>query len=287
MAITADGVHPAMRVPDASLAGMLRALAHHRRLIVQLAARDVLGRYRGSFLGLGWSLVTPLLLLVVYTFVFAVVFGARWGSQTQVPVGGHAGFAVVLFAGLVLFNLFGEGFNRAPGLILANTNYVKRVVFPLEILPAAALLAALFHMAIALLAWAALAVFVLHGLPLTGLLLPLVLVPLLLGTLGVMWALASLGVYARDISQMTGIASTVLLFLSPIFYPLSAVPEPYRAVMAANPLSVLIEAGRDLLIFGRAPDWIGLGLCWIGSLVLAWAGWWWFQKTRTGFADVL
>lgn len=287
MAAGDGGVHPAMRVPDASPRGMLRALLAHRRLIVQLAVRDVLGRYRGSFLGLGWSLVTPLLLLAVYTFVFAVVFGARWGGPAQVPVGGHAGFAIVLFAGLVLFNLFAEGFNRAPGLILANVNYVKRVVFPLEVLPVAALLAALFHMAVALLAWAVLAMFVLHGLPLTALLLPLVLAPLLLGTLGVMWALASLGVYARDIGQLTGIASTVLLFLSPIFYPLAAVPEPYRALMAANPLSVLVEAGRDVLIFGHAPGWLALGLCWIGSAVLAWLGWWWFQKTRTGFADVV
>ncbi|MBS0455866.1 MAG: ABC transporter permease [Proteobacteria bacterium] len=272
---------------DTSPAGMLRALVAHRRLIWQLARRDVQGRYRGSILGLAWSLVTPLLLLAVYTFVFAVVFGARWAGPGQVPAGGHAGFAVIAFAGLVLFNLFAEGFNRAPGLILGNVNFVKRVVFPLEVLPVVALLAALFHVCVALLAWAALAIFVLHGLPATALLLPLVLAPLLLGTLGLMWVLASLGVYARDIGQVTGIVATVLLFLSPIFYPLAAVPEPYRTLMAVNPLSVLVEAARAVLIFGNAPDWIALAWCWIGGFALACAGWWWFQKTRAGFADVL
>jgi lipopolysaccharide transport system permease protein len=244
----------------------------------------VLGRYQGSFFGVAWSLVTPLLMLAVYTFVFSVVFGARWGGAQQ---GGRLTFAVVLFAGLLVFNLFGEAINRAPSLILVNANYVKRVVFPLEVLPVVALLAALFHMLIALLAWAAIAVFALHGLPWTVVLLPLVLAPLLVGTLGLTWILSSLGVYARDIGQVTSILTTVLMFLSPIFFPVSAVPERFRAVMLANPMGFLIESARGVLIWGTMPDWGMLALLWLGAGSLAWFGWWWFQKTRTGFADVL
>lgn len=277
--------HAAMATPDASPRGMVRSLFVHRRLIWQLARRDVLGRYRGSFLGLAWSLVTPLLMLAVYTFVFAVIFGSHWNADAI--AGSRLDYALILFAGLLPFNLFAEGFNRAPTLILGNANYVKRVVFPLEVLPVAALLAALFHMLIALLAWAVLAMFVLHGLPLTLVLLPLALAPLLLGTLGAMWALASLGVYVRDIGQLTAIIVTVLLFVSAIFYPLISVPEPYRGWMALNPMSAVIEATRALLVFGRMPDWPALALCWLGGIAAACAGWWWFQKTRTGFADVL
>ncbi|MEO5595580.1 MAG: ABC transporter permease [Lysobacteraceae bacterium] len=277
--------HPAAPKLDASASGMLRALFLHRRLVMQLVRRDILGRYQGSFFGVAWSLVTPLLMLTVYTFVFSVVFGARWGSVSE--QGGKLAFAVVLFAGLLVFNLFGETINRAPGLILANANYVKRVIFPLEVLPLVALLASLFHAAIALLAWAAIAIFVLHGLPWTIVLLPLVLVPLLLGTLGVSWMLASLGVYARDIGQVTSILTMALLFLSPIFFPLSAVPERFRAVVMLNPMSFIIESARGVLIDGHPPDWLILGGFWIGGALIAWLGWWWFQKTREGFADVI
>jgi len=280
----ASTMHPTLARQDASPAGMLRALFVQRRLILQLARRDVLGRYRGSFLGVAWSLITPLVMLGVYTFVFSVVFGTRWPGVLQ---GGRAGFAVVLFAGLAVFNLFAETVNRAPGLILANANYVKRVVFPLEILPVVALLAALFHALVALLAWAAVAVVVLHGLPWTVVLFPLVLAPLLLGTLGLSWMLASLGVYARDIGQVTTVLTTVLLFVSAIFFPVEAVPGRFRALVLANPMSLVVESSRDVLIWGRAPDWTLLALLWIGAGVLASAGWWWFQKTRKGFADVL
>ncbi len=276
--------HPAAPQLDASPVGMLRALALHRRLIVQLVRRDVLGRYQGSFIGVAWSLVTPLLMLAVYTFVFSVVFGARWGGAQH---GGRLVFAVVLFAGMLVFNLFGETINRAPGLILANANYVKRVIFPLEILPVVALLTSLFHALVALLAWAAIAVFVFGGLPWTIVLLPLVLAPLLLGTLGLSWVLASLGVYARDIGQVTAILTMALLFLSPIFFPLTAVPPKFRAIVMLNPMSFIVESARDVLIWGRLPSMPLLALFWLGGALLAWIGWWWFQKTRTGFADVL
>jgi lipopolysaccharide transport system permease protein len=284
IANTTGMMHPTLPQRDASPIGMLRALVAHRRLILQLARRDVLGRYRGSFLGVAWSLITPLLMLAVYTFVFSVVFGTRWQGA---PQGGQTGFAVVLFAGLLVFNLFAEAVNRAPGLILANANYVKRVVFPLEILPVVALLAALFHAMVALLAWAAVAIVVLHGLPWTALLFPVVLTPLLLGTLGLTWILASLGVYARDIGQVTTVLTTALLFVSAVFFPVSAVPARFRPLVMANPMSFIVESARNLLVWGRAPDWTELGLLWIAACLAAWAGWWWFQKTRTGFADVL
>jgi lipopolysaccharide transport system permease protein len=256
----------------------------HRRLIGQLVRRDVLGRYQGSFFGVGWTLVTPLLMLGVYTFVFSVVFRSRWGVSQH---GGRMEYAVVLFAGMLIFSLFGETINRAPTLILANANYVKRVVFPLEVLPVVALLTALFHALVALLAWAAIAIFVLGGLPWTIILLPLTLAPLLLGTLGAAWILSSLGVYARDIGQVTAILTTALMFLSPIFFPLTSVPPAFRTLVMANPMSFIIESSRAVLILGKLPDWGTLAGFWIGSTALASVGWWVFQKTRTGFADVI
>lgn len=263
---------------------LLRPLWRHRSLIVQLARRDVVGRYRGSALGLLWSLFHPVLMLVVYTFVFSVIFKARWGEG-----GGESKveFAIILFTGLVVFSLFSECMNRAPSLVVNNVNYVKRVVFPLEILPVVAFLSALFHFAVSL---AVLLVFVLgvqHALHWTVLLLPLVMLPLVLLTLGLSWMLASLGVYLRDVGPSVGVVIAVLMFMSPIFYPVSAVPEEFRPWLRLNPLTPVIEQAREVAIFGRAPDWWTIAkMTFVGALV-AWMGLAWFQRTRAGFADVL
>jgi homopolymeric O-antigen transport system permease protein len=256
----------------------------HRSLIWQMGKRDVIGRYRGSFLGLAWSFFHPLLMLFIYTFVFSVVFKARWGigednSKTQ--------FAIVLFVGLIVHSLFSECINRAPALIISNKNYVKKVVFPLEILPLVALSSALFHTLVSL-AVLLVAILVLNFfIPWTAVLVPLVLFPLIVMTVGVAWFLAATGVFIRDIGQITGIITTVMLFLAPVFYPLSALPERYRSFLFINPLTFIIEETRQVLIFGNMPDWsawcIYLGV----SLLIAWMGFWWFQKTRKGFADVL
>jgi lipopolysaccharide transport system permease protein len=256
---------------------------NHRQLIWQMAQREIIGRYRGSVMGLLWSFFNPILMLAVYTFVFSVVFKARWGegntSKTE--------FAVVLFAGLIVYSLFSECLNRAPSLILNNVNFVKKVVFPLEILPWIAMGSTLFHMAInimVLLIFFAVINFYLNW---TVIFLPLVLLPLVVLTMGLSWFLASMGVFLRDVGQTIGIITTAMMFLSPIFYPVSALPEDLRPLLQLNPLTFIIEQARDVLVWGRSPEWMGLALYFMVSIVVAWLGLVWFQKTRKGFADVL
>lgn len=264
----------------------LAGLWARRGLVAQLVRREVVGRYRGSFLGLLWSFVTPVLMLAVYTFVFSLVFKARWTPGADDSHDQYE-FALVLFAGLIVFNLFAECISRAPGLILSNVNYVKKVIFPLEILPVVSMGSALFHAAISLAVLLAFLLLLGKSLPATLLLLPLILLPLLLLTLGLSWLLASVGVFIRDVSQFVGMLVTVLMFMSPIFYPASALPEEVREWLFLNPLTFVIEQTRDVLIWGRAPDWRNLALYYGAAIATAWGGLWWFQKTRKGFADVL
>jgi lipopolysaccharide transport system permease protein len=269
---------------SASPREMVASFWGHRQLIRNLVQREVLGRYKGSVLGIFWSLITPIFMLVVYTFVFSVVFKARWGTG-----GGNSKteFALVLFAGLMVFNLFAECISKAPGLILANTNYVKKVIFPLEILPWVSMGSALFHFSVSLCVWL-LAYLLLFGLPhLHIFLLPLVLGPLVLFVMGLSWALASLGVYLRDVGQIIGMLITVLMFLTPIFYPASALPPAYQPLVFLNPLTAPIEMTRDLMYWGKLPSLNLLALYATGALGFALLGFTWFQKTRKGFADVL
>lgn len=269
---------------SASVRKLSTSLWLNRTLIFQMVRREVIGRYRGSVLGLAWSFFHPILMLAVYTFVFSVVFKARWGlgeeeSRTQ--------FAVVLFAGLIVYNLFAETANRAPHMIVSNANFVKKVVFPLEILPAVAMGTALFQSLVSLAVLLA-ALFLLNGfLHWTVLLSPLVLLPLVAATLGFAWALASLGVFLRDVGHIIGIVTTILLFVSPIFYPVSALPKAFRPWILLNPLTFIIEQARAVLIWGQPPDWLGLGIYGASAIIVAWLGFAWFQKTRKGFADVL
>jgi lipopolysaccharide transport system permease protein len=194
---------------------------------------------------------------------------------------------LILFAGLLVFNFFSECVNRAPGLILANTSYVKKVIFPLEILPVVTLGAALFHCGVSALVWF-LFYMILFGVPpLTALLFPVVLLPLIFLTVGVSWLLASLGVYLRDVAQVVGVATTILLFLSPIFYPISALPENFQTLLLFNPLTHVIEQTRAVLFFGKLPNWTMYFISLTGGVVVAWLGYAWFQKTRKGFADVI
>ena len=259
------------------------SLWRHRELIISLVQRDIIGRYRGSALGIVWSFVHPMFMLAVYTFVFSVVFQARGGSGND----SKAEFALVLFAGLIVFNLFAECINRAPSLITSNVNYVKRVVFPLEILPWVALGSALFHGLMSIVVWIVFYI-ILFGLPnLSILLLPAAVLPLVLLTMGFSWFFAALGVYVRDISQITTIMTTVLMFLSPIFYPASALPQNFQPVLLLNPLAPALEQIRGVLMWGEIPSPHLWGLYLLATSVVAYLGFAWFQKTRRGFADVL
>lgn len=262
---------------------LIANLWRYRDLIVQLTRRDVLGRYRGSVLGITWSFFNPLFMLAVYTIVFSGVFGAKWG------VGGDskAAFAIMLFAGMIVHGLFAEMLNRAPGLIFANMNYVKKVVFPLHILPIVVTGSAFFHTLISLTVLL-LAFYAFNGhLPWTSVFIPLILLPLIILTLGLSWVLASIGVFVRDVQQAIGMITTALMFLSPVFYPISAVPARFRPFMLANPTTFIIEQVRAVLVYGKQPDWLGLGIYAVAALIIAWLGYLWFQKTRGAFADIV
>jgi lipopolysaccharide transport system permease protein len=267
-------------------AGPLRLAASlwkNRSLIAQMTKREVIGRYRGSVMGLAWSFFNPVLMLAVYTFVFSEIFSARWvGVDT-----GKGGFAILLFVGMIVHGLFAECANRAPSLVMSNSNYVKKVVFPLEILPVITLGSALFHSCISLVVLLIAQVLIAHTMFWTALLFPLILVPLILGTLGISWFLASLGVYLRDVGHVITVLTTVLLFLSPVLYPVAALPEVYRPWLQMNPLTYIIEESRSVLLFGNMPHWGSLGIASLIGLVFAVMGFWFFQKTRKGFADVI
>lgn len=262
---------------------LMRSLVINRRLVSSLIRREVLGRYRGSIMGLFWSFFNPVLMLTVYTFVFSVVFKARWqgGSDSRVE------FALVLFTGLLVFNLFSEAVNRAPNLVLGNANYVKKVIFPLEVLPVVSLGAAAFHLCVSLLVWLGFYLIFFQVPSVTILALPVVLLPLLLLTLGVSWFLASLGVYLRDVGQFIGILTTILMFLSPVFYPVGALPQEYQHMMHLSPLTYVVEETRNVMIWNKGVDWSNWSFWTSFSALVAWLGFAWFQKTRKGFPDVL
>ncbi len=276
-------INPHASQPISPLA-LCKSLWNNRQLIQQMIKREVIGRYKGSVMGLTWSFFNPVFMLTVYTFVFSVIFKSRWSDHGDES---KAMFAVVLFVGMLVHGLFSELLNRAPTLILSNVNYVKKIVFPLEVLPVIALGASLFHCFISLIVLlVVLAVF--NGyVYITALYIPFVLLPLIILSMGFAWILASLGVFLRDVGQVIGIITTVLMFLSPVFFPISAMPEAFRSWLILNPLTFIIEQAREVLIWGRGPDWIGLGVYTLVALFVGWMGYAWFQKTRKGFSDVL
>jgi len=223
-------------------------------------------------------------MLGVYTFVFSVVFRARWaGTATE----NRADVAVILFAGMLVHGLFAECANRAPTLILTNPNLVKKVVFPLDVLPWVVMGSALFNACAGLVVLLGFSFFKSLSLPATALFIPVIFVPLVLVTMGISWFLAATGVFLRDLAQAMTFVTSVLLFLSPVFYPASALPASYQPLLLLNPLTFIIEQARNVLIWGVAPYWTGLLVYTCISLGVAYAGFWWFQKARRGFADVL
>jgi lipopolysaccharide transport system permease protein len=260
-----------------------RLARQHRQLLMQLCWREVQARYRGSWLGVVWSLLNPLLMLALYTFVFSVVFQARWNEADA----GKLDFALSLFAGLIVFNLFAETINTAPTLVLGNVNYVKRVVFPLESLPLARFLSCLVQAGFSL-AILIVAQWIYRGAaPWTLLLLPLALLPAALVTLGLAYFLASLGVFVRDIGNLVGVACTALLFLSPVMYPLSKLPAEIQPVLAFNPLAPIVDNFRRVTLEGQMPDWGSWAAVTLFGLLLFWGGLTWFVKSKNAFADVL
>lgn len=263
----------------------LRMVYQHRYLIVQMTKREIAGRYRGSVLGFAWSFLNPLLMLVVYTFVFSVVFKARWDVTAMEE--SRVDFALTLFSGLIIFNLFAEIVNRAPGLILSNVNYVKKVIFPLEILPLVSIGGVSFHALVSLLVLIAAQLLLKGAVPWSVIYIPVIVLPLLIASAGISWFLAALTVYIRDVAHITSVFTTVLMFLSAVFFPISALPEKYQLYLRLNPIAAIVNESRNAIIFGVPPDWMLLGIALLLGLVLVVAGYIWFQKARKGFADVL
>ncbi|AZO25102.1 ABC transporter permease [Mesorhizobium sp. M1E.F.Ca.ET.045.02.1.1] len=257
-------------------------------LTISLIRREVVGRYRGSAFGLFWSLLNPLFMLAVYTFVFGFVMKSRWQMPDQQNAQHSTGeFAVILFCGLIVYQFFAEVVSLAPGLVVANASYVKKVVFPIQILPAVSAGAALFHAGVSLMVLLVFAYIVFGHIPFTVVLAPVMFAPLIVMVLGIAWALASIGVYFRDMGQIVAPLVTATLFLSPVFFQRTSLPIWLQPWLSLNPLAVPVESFRNVVIFGVQPDWTSLGNYSVVAIAVAFIGYQFFQKTRKGFADVL
>ena len=222
-------------------------------------------------------------MLVAYSFVFNVIFKARWAGTDE----GDGTFVLMLYAGMLVHGLVAECLIRSPGLIIATPSYVKKIVFPLEVVPLVCVAVALFNLCtgIGLLLIAKIAI--MHSVSWVNIWALPVLLPIMLITLGITYLFSALGVYLRDLSQLTTSLAMILLFFSPVFYPVSSVPQKYRVFFEWSPLTSTIENMRKVFLFNQLPDFAALSVSMIVSLILCWAGYFTFQRMRMGFADVL
>ncbi len=264
---------------------MINNLWRHRELIRELTKRELRQRYRGSFLGLLWPVIVPLVMLAIYTFVFGYVFKASWQTNDQ-PTS-PIDYALILFTGLTAFNVFSEVVNRSSTLIVSIPNYVKKVVFPLEIYPvvivSAAITISLVNIVLLLIGNFLLT----HTFSKTIFLLPLAYLPLIFLCLGLGWILASLGVFIRDLAQAMPVITSMVFFISPIVYSFEAVPAPFKVILRLNPLTVIVEGFRQVVLWGGPLPWFGWGIWTVLTLVLAYVGYLWFMGTKKGFSDVI
>lgn len=262
---------------------MIKTIIKNRYLLGQLTKKDIELKYKDSVLGMLWSVIVPILMIVIYTFVFSVVFKPQWISET----GNKFEFSLIMYCGLVSFNMLSDVMGRSSGLIAANVNYVKKVIFPLELLPVMVTLTALFNSCISLV------VLVLAKLILTQSIsptLPLVIVtyiPLIIFTVGVSLILSAVSVYLKDIASVISVIITVLMYISPVFFSLESVPEKYRIICQINPMTYIIENFRNVVLYGLLPDWRYLLISLISAIVMAWLGSSIFRRAKEGFADVL
>ena len=275
MALTAQTAHRKVWQP-------LWELPARADLILSFAKRDLLGRYKGSALGIAWAVLTPVVMIAIFTFIFAGIFGARFGVGDS-----HWDYALYLFCGLLPWSMFQETVQQSSNTIVTNANLVKRVVFPLETLPAAQALAALGNQLFATIALLLATIVIRQNLQLTALWLPVLLIPQLLLTLGAAWLIASLGVFLRDIAQGITLLLMAWMYLTPIIYPESMVPERFRWFIAVNPFTALVRSYRRVFLDGLAPDWRGLLYFTVVAVVVFIFGYWWFARTRKNFADVI
>jgi len=275
MSLTAQTAHRRIWQP-------LWELPARADLILSFARRDLVGRYKGSALGIAWAVLTPVVMIAIFTFIFAGIFGARFGASDS-----HWDYALYLFCGLLPWSMFQESVQQSANTIVAHANLVKRVVFPLETLPAAQAFAALGSQLFATVALLIAIVVIRQNLQLTALWLPLLLIPQLLFALGAAWLIASLGVFLRDIAQGITLLLMAWMYLTPIIYPESIVPARFRWFIDVNPFTPLVRSYRRIFLDGLAPDWRGLAYFTAVALIVFVFGYWWFARTRKNFADVI
>lgn len=261
-----------------------QSLWRNRDLIRQFTVRNILSYYRGTYLGILWSFFSPLFLLAIYSFVFGVVFnaGEAFGAADNVAV-----FPLALFCGMIVFGLFSDCAVRSPALVLANPNYVKKVVFPLEILPVATFGSSLFHACISFLVFLLGYVLFIGTPPWTAILLPVIMAPLFAFCLGVAWFLAALGVFIRDMDYAISIVVQFLFFASAIFFPISAVPGRFQIFVKLNPIALIVEQTRQVLMWGHVPNWMWLCAAGIVSVGVMLLGSIFFMSSKHAFADVV
>ncbi len=257
-------------------------IREHAGLIRSMVRRDLTSRYKGSFMGLAWAIITPAVLIVIFTLIFSGIFQARFGTE-----GGHFSFALYLFCGLLPWIAFSDGIQRSTTSMIDNVNLVKRVVFPIEALPVNLALSGIVQQLLGTVVLLLAALYLMHGPSATILLLPVLLIPQLMATLGLGWLMASLGVFIRDIREFNQLALTAWMYLTPIFYPEAIIPERFRWMVDLNPMAPLIAAYRRILLEGRLPDWKRLAVTFAFSIICFVFGYWWFQRTRKAFADVI
>jgi lipopolysaccharide transport system permease protein len=261
--------------------------AQYYNVAAPLFRRDMLARYRGSIMGLAWTFFVPLLMLAIYTFMFGTVLQMRWAAKGAPATEGSLGFALTLFIGLITHSYVSEVITRAPSIIVSNSNMVKRLVFPLEIFPVMVVSSALLQYFVSLFIFLGFQLFVTGSISIGTLWLPVIILPLTIMMCGVAWLIAGASVYLRDIGQLMGLVATVLLFMSPVFYPISMLPERLWPVFLFNPLTFVIEQSRVVVFSDNPPDWAGLAIYYIVSFAIAAAGFAVFQRMRRGFSDVL
>lgn len=256
---------------------------YNRDLIFSMTKKDVIGRYKGSVLGIFWSFFTPLFMLGLYTFFFRFVFQSKWPDVGDTT----ADYAVMLFAGLVVHAMAADMIGRSAGSIIGNANLVKKVVFPIAVLPWITLLSSLFHMFVSMIVL--ILFFLLSGgtLQWTLLLLPVVLIPLAVLFMGVSWFFAALGVYLRDIEQIMGTLITFLLFTSTVFFSLEHAPQAIKPLLLLNPITQIINDLRNILVYGFLPDFVALGIYSLVAVIIFYSGFAFFNKVKKGFSDVL
>jgi len=263
---------------------LLSDLMKYRELVVLFVWREFEGRYKGTYLGPAWALLSPLLTLAVYFFVFNIVLGAKFES---IEGAGRADFALIMFSGIIVYNIFAVSASKAPLSIAERASFVKKVVFPLEILPVAALGASLLNAVLGLLMLIPALLIFSPKVSSTMYLFPLVLLPVCAFSLGVSWFLGALGVFVRDIGQAVSILLQLLFFASPVIYPLSAVPEFLQLPMRLNPLTTILEDTRRTLVLGLDIEWGWWALVSLASLLVMQFGYVWFMRTKRIFADAI